>query len=326
MSSRSISFVIPVRDDAVRLRRCLATIREGARPGDDVRIVVADNGSTDDSAAVARAAGAIVLSLPGVRLGELRNRAAAATTSDVLAFVDADHEIGPHWIACALDAFDEPSIGGAGAPCHPPTPGTWVQKLYDRLRRHPASREEVSWLGSGNLAVRRSAFDEVNGFDTTLETCEDVDLCRKLRGAGYRLVADRRLLNVHHGDPGTLGQVFFGELWRGRDNIRVSLRPPWSGRTLVSAAMPVANLLAVLVMVAGLAQGSRGGFLLAGAAALLLIGEVALRGLAMTRRTTVRDWPRACAVAAAYEAGRTLAVAGRFGHRRRRRAAVASAS
>ena len=45
--------------------------------------------------------------------------------------------------------------------------------------------ERVTWLGSGNMAVRRSAFEEVGGFDTTLETCEDVDLCRKLRARGY---------------------------------------------------------------------------------------------------------------------------------------------
>jgi hypothetical protein len=324
MSATRVSFVVPVRDDAVRLKRCLASINAGVPAGVDVEIVVADNGSVDDSAVVARAAGARVLELPGVRLGELRNRAAAAATGDILAFVDADHEIGPDWIACAVDAFRDPEAGAIGAPCRAPSPGTWVQQVYDRLRRHPASREQVEWLGSGNMAVRRSAFHTVGGFDTTLETCEDVDLCRKLRGAGFDLYSDRRMLNIHYGDPSTLGQVFYGELWRGRDNLRVSLRAPVTGRTLVSAAMPVANLSAMVLVASGLLAGGRMGRTAAAAGLLYLAAGVALRATAMTRRgQPVTDWAAACAVAAAYEAGRALAVAGRFGYRRRRRPAVA---
>jgi hypothetical protein len=319
----AISFVVPVRNDAHRLQRCLKTIREGTPAGTTIELVVADNGSTDGSIDVARAAGATVLSLPDLRLGELRNRAAAATRAPVLAFVDADHEIGPSWIACALESLRQSNVAGVGAPYHAPAPGTWVQRLYDRLRQHPTSREEVAWLGSGNIAMRRDVFMQVGGFDTTLETCEDVDLCRKLRARGDVLVADRRMGCVHHGDPATLGQVFFGELWRGRDNIRVSLRPPLVSRTVVSAAIPVATLIAIGVLLVGLVTASIGGLGLAGFAAGYLVLAVGLRASTMTRDARIADWPRACAVAAAYELGRALAVVGRFGYRRRRRTAVA---
>jgi hypothetical protein len=284
--------------------------------------VVADNGSIDDSPAVARSAGALVLELPDVRLGEMRNRAAAAASGDILAFVDADHEIGPDWIRCAEEAFHEPGTGAIGAPCHAPSPGTWVQRLYDRLRRHPASRESVSWLGSGNMAVRRTSFDAVGGFDTTLETCEDVDLCRKLRAAGLELYSDDRMLNVHHGDPRTLSQVFYGELWRGRDNLRVSLRPPLTGRTLASAVMPAANLGATTLVVIGILLHSRASLTIAAVAAAYVASGIAVRAATMARRASVAEWLRACLVAAAYEGGRTFAIAGRFGYRRRRRTAT----
>lgn len=319
----ALSFVIPVRDDAARLARCLQSIRSATPAGCAIEILVADNGSIDESPAVARAAGATVLDLPGVRLGELRNRAAAATSGDILAFVDADNEIGPDWIAGANEAFEDARTAAVGAPYHAPSPGTWVQRLYDRLRRHPASREPVSWLGSGNIAIRRSAFDDVGGFDTDLETCEDVDLCRKLRAAGHELYADRRMRSVHHGDPSTLGQVFYGELWRGRDNLRVSLRPPLVGRTLVSAAMPVANLLAMALAIAGVLTRTPVGWTMTAFAVAYLFAGVTIRAAAMVRRASIADWAAACAVAAAYEAGRALAVAGRFGYSRRRRTAVA---
>jgi glycosyltransferase involved in cell wall biosynthesis len=318
-----VSFIVPVRNDARRLEHCLRSITAGAPAAGQVEVVVADNGSTDESPAVARRAGATVIVLPDIRLGELRNRAVQAARGDVLAFVDADHEIGPDWVPAAIDVLADNRVAAVGAPCRPPSPATWVQRLYDRLRRHPGAQEEVSWLGSGNMAVRRSAFERVGGFDTTLETCEDVDLCRKLRAHGFRLVADARLHNVHFGDPPTLRHVFFGELWRGRDNVRVSLRSPRSWRTLVSAAIPVVNLVALALVVIGLISRTALGLAIAavaGAAVLILMG---LRASVMVVGAPSRDFPQAFAVAAAYELGRALALTARVGYGRRRRGATA---
>jgi hypothetical protein len=311
--------VVPVRDDADRLRRCLRSIARSAaaRPGADVEVIVANNGSTDNSADVARGEGATVLHMPGMRLGELRNGAAGQARGRVLAFVDADHEIDNRWIASALEVLADEGTGAVGAPYRAPSPATWVQRFYDRLRRHPAAQEQVEWLGSGNLALRRAVFEEAGGFDTSLETCEDVDLCRNLRARGYRILADERMRNVHHGDPGTLREVFHGELWRGRDNVRVSLRAPRSPRTIVSAAVPMANLAAVGGGIAAALSGTRTGLAVAALSFLLPAFVVSARAVLISRRVT--ELPQALAVAAAYEAGRALALAGRFGHAQRRR-------
>jgi GT2 family glycosyltransferase len=328
----TLSFVIPVLNDAERLRRCLRSIAtSAARTDASVEVIVADNGSTDGSADIARDEGAAVLALPGLRVGELRNLAVARTSGEALAFVDADHEIVPEWIPSAIEVLADARVGAVGAPCRPPSPANWVQRVYNGLRRHETGRMAVDWLGSGNMAVRKSAFVEVGGFDTALETCEDVDFCRKLRARGLVLVSDSRLANIHHGDPQTLRQVFFGELWRGRDNVRVSLRPPRTGRTIVSAAIPGINLLAVAAAVAGVLSLSPFGLVVAGAAVGSVVLLVALRATMMVvpggrapaqaLLQLLRDWPGAAAVAAAYEAGRALALVSRFGHERRRRGA-----
>ena len=96
--SRSrISLVIPVLNDAARLERCLTSIRLQRYPADLVEVVVADNGSADDSASVARRAGATVLDLPGLRVAQVRNRAAQATQGDVIASSGSTgHSTGPH--------------------------------------------------------------------------------------------------------------------------------------------------------------------------------------------------------------------------------------
>jgi hypothetical protein len=318
-----VSFVIPVRNDAERLVRCLRSILSNRRPDAGVEIVVADNGSTDDSAAAARALGATVIEMPGARLGAMRNAAAKAARGNILAFVDADHEIGAVWVRSAVESMARPDVVAVGAPCRPPAQATWVQRMYDRLRRHDPGSRPVDWLGSGNMAVRRSAFEAVGGFDPSLETCEDVDLCRKLRAQGGLILGDERLQNVHYGDPATLGSVFSGELWRGRDNLRVSLRPPRTWQTLVSAAIPASILAALVVMLVGLASRSTPGRVMAGAALSYVLGLALARSAKMVWRhgRVLSEWPPAFAVACAYDLGRALALTARVGYGSRRQAA-----
>ncbi len=285
--------------------------------------MVADNGSTDDSAEVARAAGARVLALPGLTVAELRNRAAREATGDVLAFVDADHEIAPGWASSALQALARPAAVAAGAPCHAPRNGTWVQRLYDTFRDHSAVATDVEWLGSGNLAVAREMFMAAGGFDTTLVTCEDVDLCQRLRARGGRIVLDARMRSVHHGDPATLKALFFGELWRGRDNLRASLRLPISLRGVPSVAIPVVDLILLAAVAAGVLTAAAGG-LWVSAAAVGTIGLLAVpRVVVMTSRlprASLTGSLRAMAVALTYDVARALAPIWPVPHAARRRA------
>ena len=320
----TVSVIVPVRDGARWLPGLIASIRANAYPADRIEIVVANHQSTDDSAAIAAAAGALVVDVYGGPVGRIRNHAVRRSRGEVLAFIDADHWIAPSWLSSAVQTLSLPRVGAAGSLCHPPRDGGWVQRAYDGLRNRPEGTAEVEWLGSGNLAVWRRVFDALGGFDETLEACEDVDLCQRLRKAGYRLLSDSRLENEHYGDPATLGAVLRGELWRGRDNLRVGLRGGGSWRALPGLVMPVAGLL----LLAGLAVSPL--MLLAGRPLLALAplgGLLALwslrAGVMASRRrwTSPLDWVRAAAVAAAYETGRSLALVAGWNHGVRRQEA-----
>lgn len=307
-----ISFIIPVRDDAVRLRHCLSTILANRYPPSCLEIVVVDNGSRDESVCVAKDAGASVLVVPGISVSGLRNRGAAAASGEIFAFIDADHEIVANWaeIAAELLSQDE-QVAAVGALCAAPRDGTWVQRSYDLLRRRPSERRDVEWLGTGNMAVRRRAFEAVGGFDVGLQTCEDVDLCRRLRTRGFRIVEDPRLRNVHFGDPATLAALFWGELWRGRDNLRASLKGRVTLREVPSIAMPVANLALLGIGLAGVATLSGTGLLWAGfgfGGVLCGAAARALRMMSHSTRFTVLGSAQAMAVAMAYDVARALAL------------------
>lgn len=308
----TISVIVPVRNDAVRLERCLRSIVANDYPRDRVEILVGDNGSTDASAQVAAGLGATVLPLGGHRVAQVRNLAAAQARGALLAFVDADHAIVDDWLAHAARASAD--ADAVGAPYHSPPEATWVQRAVGRFRAHTPMVREGHWLGSGNLVVRRSVFTALGGFDASLETCEDVDLCLRLRTTGHRLLIDERLHSIHYGDPRTLKALFLGELWRGRDNLRVSFRHGLTLRDVPSVLMPVGALLLAAAAIVGAVLASPP---LVGVGLGGLLAVTALRALRLTQNA---ESPRASdlaanvAVAAVYESARALALVVRATH------------
>ena len=74
---------------------------------------------------------------------------------------------------------------------------------------------------------------------------------QRIHAAGFRIVSNADLKNVHYGDPDTLRAVFNGELWRGRDNLRVSLKA-LTLRGLPSVLIPIGDVgLLALAIVTG---------------------------------------------------------------------------
>lgn len=315
-----MSFVIPVRNDVMRLQRCLASIARNTYPRELIEIIVVDNESTDGSALAARQQGAIVIKSSGDSVAAHRNRGARAALGSILAFADSDHEIDRNWIESAVDALSEPSVAATGAPCLTQPSANWVQQHYDGLRVRPAKREDVAWLGSGNLAVKRSVFERVGGFNTSLIACEDVDLCNRITDAGYRIVADPDLRSIHFGDPKTLKALFFGELWRGRDNLRVTFSGPRTFRHLRSALVPVADLLCLIASLIAIGTGH---LLLALMFLTVALLPAAIRASYMLKRRLRRgalSVAQAMAVAVVFDLARALAILARTSHRARRAA------
>jgi GT2 family glycosyltransferase len=115
-----------------------------------------------------------------------RNAGARAAQGEVLAFCDADDLVHPGWLTALVHAVDDyDAVTGhvedvfpdaRTASWHPPaTPGE-----LPRFLGQP-------YLLSGNLAVRREAFDAVGGFDENLTRCEDIAFGWAVTRAGYSI-------------------------------------------------------------------------------------------------------------------------------------------
>lgn len=104
-----ISVVVPVRDDARLLERCLEALARQTRVPDE--IVVVDNGSSDDSADVAAESGARLVSEPVPGIPRAASAGYDAATGDVIARIDADTVCPPDWVARIERRFaEDPSL------------------------------------------------------------------------------------------------------------------------------------------------------------------------------------------------------------------------
>jgi GT2 family glycosyltransferase len=315
-----VSFVVPVRNGVLHLERCLKSILANDYPRNLIEIVVVDNESTDGSAGVARGYGAIVIKSTGDSVAAHRNRGARAALGSLIAFADSDHEIDPNWITTAVDVLSDPAVAATGSAYLPQPSANWVQQQYDGMRSRPVRREDVSWLGSGNFAVKRAVFERVGGYDQSLTACEDVDLCNRLRLAGHRIVADPNLRSIHFGDPKTLKALFFGELWRGRDNIRVTFSGPRTFRHLRSALVPIADLALIALGVVALVTLHPAIALMLWALAIVPAGIKAAMIVRRQLRKGVVAAAQAFAVAVVFDLARAFALLAKGSHRARRTA------
>jgi GT2 family glycosyltransferase len=314
-----VSFVIPVLNDAENLARCLRAIAAQSASV-DCEILVMDNGSIDRSPMVAGSFGADVCCIPGVRVSALRNEGIRRARGPLVALVDADNEIAPDWLSIVCRRFEDAGAAAIGRSYSAPCPGTWVQQAYDRLRGQPVKGQAVRWLATGNMVVRRSAALEVGGFDETLETCEDVDFCNRLRRHGYQIWADPRLHSTHYGDPATLSALFKGELWRGRDALRVDARGISSWADLPSMVLPVLVLALTITIAAtaALSWAIDGQWLWWTVAAAMALIALTWLKVARTLLHSSEDRGRVVelwAVVLVYDLARALALAARIRHR-----------
>lgn len=187
---RKVSVIIPHYSDLRGLALCLAALERQTYPRELVEIVVADNASPAGPAAVAEViagrARLVVVEEKGA--GPARNGGVAASSGEVLAFIDSDCVAEPAWVEEALKAL--PSfdfIGGrVKVLVEDPQEITPVE-AFERVFAFDFETyiEKKRFTGAGNLVCSRRVFDAVGGFRTGVS--EDVEWSRRAQACGFRL-------------------------------------------------------------------------------------------------------------------------------------------
>jgi glycosyltransferase involved in cell wall biosynthesis len=172
-----VSVIVPTRNSTRTLRACLDSIAGQTYPA--VEIIVVDNHSTDDTAAIARAVTPQVLT-QGPERSAQRNAGARAAHGVYFAFVDSDMVLAPTVIADCVRAAARPGIAGVIIPERSVGQGFWARCK---------ALERSCYVGDDTIEAARfcpaSAFAAAGGYDEALTGPEDWDLSRRLAKMGY---------------------------------------------------------------------------------------------------------------------------------------------
>lgn len=202
-SAPALSIIVPAYNAARDLPECLGALRAGAPA--DAELIVVDDASPDDTAAVAKAAGATALRLErNGGPGAARNAGVARAGGDLILFVDADVVVAPDAVGRVMRAFTEdPGLAAlfGSYDDRPRAPGL-VSRYRNLLHHfvHHEGRVEASTFWAGLGAVRRRVFLDVGGFDAARfprPSIEDIELGYRLRRAGHRIRLDPAVQGTH---------------------------------------------------------------------------------------------------------------------------------
>jgi cellulose synthase/poly-beta-1,6-N-acetylglucosamine synthase-like glycosyltransferase len=123
---------------------------------------------------------------------QARNQGANHSNGEIIAFIDADCVAAPDWLSILGERFKDPNVAVVGGGIEFEKRNYWtisdnLSMFYEYLAFHPAG--ERRQLPSLNLAIRRSIFIELGGFDERYPrpSGEDADLTIRLRYKGYCL-------------------------------------------------------------------------------------------------------------------------------------------
>jgi mycofactocin glycosyltransferase len=248
-----VTIVIPVRDRAAMLDRCLGAA-SGQHP-----IVVVDDGSADPAAvaAVARRHGATVRRLAaGAGPAVARNAGLTGVDTDLVAFLDSDCVPPPGWIDALAPHLADPLVG-AVAPRIVALTTSSAAGRYEQARGSldlgdqparvvPASR--VAYVPTAALLMRRAALESVAAsgvFDPALRYGEDVDLIWRLHGTGWRIRYEPSV-RVPHDGPADWRGLLARRFRYGTSAAPLARRHPANMAPLVLQPWPAVTVAAAL--------------------------------------------------------------------------------
>jgi glycosyltransferase involved in cell wall biosynthesis len=243
-----LSIVVPAFNEALELPALLRSL-ESVQSSLRCEVIVVDNGSTDDTAAVARSFNAKVVRSERATVANARNVGTAVATGKLVAFLDADIVVTDSWTNEVVRLAKTEQLGReiTGDVCDIGVMPSWLEKVwFQPMYRRGAGK----YLNSGNLLVRRSDFLEVGGFNAGLVTGEDVDFCVRATGKGIAVVARRALHVYHNGYPRTLAGFFRREAWHGRGDFsswRIFSKSKVSQVAMLIVALHVIGIIALFV-------------------------------------------------------------------------------
>jgi glycosyltransferase involved in cell wall biosynthesis len=253
-ASVSISVIIPALNEERMIGRCLESLTKLDLARERFEVILVDNGSRDKTLEIAESfndrMNVKILQVKGVRISALRNTGARAALGDIVAFLDADCLAPSDWLDRILTLAPADGAGVLGAHYLLPADSTWIGRTWHVYQEAPKAGE-VSHIPAGDLIMRKEDFLRLGGFDETIQTNEDYELCERARAAGMKVRAFPEIGVVHLGTAQSLKVFFRKQAWHGTHVIKVFLRDPIRSHNRKAVFFAAYTFLVLVAVLAG---------------------------------------------------------------------------
>ena len=193
-----ISVVIPVYNEQENLGKCLEAIYQSKYP--PCEVIVVDDGSTDDSLAVASRFPCRVIKLDAKHgAARAKNCGAEMARGNIIFFTDADIMLNGDTLSLVAEDFADPQISGVVGLLSKDTRYSNFCSEYKNLWMHYTYARLPVYNGAfytSAAAIRRTVFKENGGFDENYRgasVTEDAEFGQRLLTAGHKIYLDKRL-------------------------------------------------------------------------------------------------------------------------------------
>ncbi len=191
-----VSIIVPVFNRCDLTAAAIAAVRTNTE-ADTYEIILVDNGSTDDTALLYPTVEKRIVLDKNLGFARACNLGAGVAGDDVLVFLNNDTEVHADWLPPLVAPLTDPTVGMTGARLLYPDGHIQHAGISFRMKngeleawniRTELPTRDVEGVTGACLAMRAETFDEVAGFDVSyFNGYDDVDLCLKVRAAGYRI-------------------------------------------------------------------------------------------------------------------------------------------
>lgn len=235
MNRPDVSIIIVSLNTKQYLEGCLAAIASAAKDV-NIEVIVVDNGSRDGTQTMVTEQFShvrLIQNQENLGFGRANNIGARASRGRTLLLLNSDCELAPDTLKAMTEALEQDTSldglfcrllnpdGSLQPSIHRSFPSPWsligdlffLSSLRYALYRRPAlhrwllrstvrahqQAQDVAWGGGACMLLRREAFEAIGGFDERFFVyCEDMDLCKRLHDAGFRLRYLPGPSSIHH--------------------------------------------------------------------------------------------------------------------------------
>ena len=244
-----VSIVIPAHNEEKWIADCLESVRRDSYPNKEV--IVVDDGSTDSTGEILkRFRVTVVRNKKPVGPSSARNIGVKEATGEIIVFLDAHCIVDDdQWIKKFLRFFRDPRVGAVAG---------YLKRKQSRIGASLTFKVDTQQrlIKSANAAYRKAVFEQVCGFDPSLEWAGDAILTYKVRRSGWKIVHSRDIEVLHAEKLWSIKRAFF----YGTCFFPLRKRYPSETRIRINRRFPQDSMSMGLLLTLGLVADTLYGF------------------------------------------------------------------